>query len=69
MKRRLTIWLLRQFPAQDRFDIMQRANSNLDELVRADFALQFFRDEFPYHHPHRNPVKRRCIRDAGGVDE
>lgn len=58
MKRRIAIWLLKQFPAQVRRDIILESMDNFNHAQRKDFLDMFVSAVWPGKHLHQNPRKK-----------
>jgi hypothetical protein len=58
MKRKIAIWLLKQFPVQARRDVVLESMENFNHVQRKDFLDMFVSAVAPNKHLHRNPVKK-----------
>lgn len=55
MKRKIAIWLLKQFPVKQRRDIVMQGIEDLNHVKRREFLDSFLPVGF---HSHRNPAKK-----------
>jgi len=67
MKKRIAVWLLKQFPPLARRDVIIESMKDLGGIHRRIFLEAFVAALFPGMHLHKNP--RRPNPAVSGIDE